>query len=139
MPKLTIEYQVNFLRSLGTKDALEEENADISAMSEDALQPDGRLHVSEVVLKAFFETSGDWTEAAEEKKVEYALSNFKYKPWYFRVYRPFVFMIQKTNFAHGKSYFIVVRLRKFKLVNCEISFFLSFNVCNASKKKLVFV
>ena len=95
MPKFKIEYEANLnetLRSLGIKDAFDEKNADFSAMSKEALQKDRRLHVSEVVHKAFVETNEEKIEAAAATgKEELAYSDGE--SYDFTVDHPFLFMI----------------------------------------------
>ena len=95
MPKFKVEYEANLtetLRSLGIKDAFDEKNADFSAMSKEALQKDRRLHVSEVVHKAFVETNEEKIEAAAATgKEELAYSDGE--SYDFTVDHPFLFMI----------------------------------------------
>ena len=84
------------LRSLGIEDAFDEKNADFSAMSEDALQKDRRLHVDEVVHKAFIETSEEGTEAAAAtglKMCVYECARIYPDRIFFTVDHPFLFMI----------------------------------------------
>ena len=98
MPKFKIEYEASLnekLRLLDIKDAFDEENADFSAMSKDALKyDDARLHVSEVVHKAFIETSEEGTEAAAATGIAWKLPRKAApKSIDFTVDHPFVFMI----------------------------------------------
>ena len=102
MPKFKIEYEANLnktLRSLGIKDAFDKENAGFSAMSENALQQGRRLHVSEVVHKAFVETREEGTEAAAATGVRMRKKRLviRPEPINFTVDHPFLFMILYYN------------------------------------------
>ena len=95
LPKFKLEFDANLnktLQSLGIKDAFDD--ADFSAMS---IQSNG-LHVSEVVHKAFVETSEEGTEAAAATGIRMCLnSSLQPVPFYFIVDHPFVFMIIYKN------------------------------------------
>ena len=97
LPKFKIEYEASLnekLRLLEIKDAFDEKNADFSAVSKDALRPDSRLYVSEVVHKAFIETSEEGTEAAAATGIAWKLPRKAApKSIDFTVDHPFVFMI----------------------------------------------
>ena len=105
MPKFKIEYQTNLnknLRSLGVKDVFEKWEADLSAMSSDARQPDRNLYVDEVIHKAFVETSEEGTEAAAATAVRGGLVGKSKKmllpqPIHFTVDHPFLFLILYKN------------------------------------------
>ena len=104
MPKFKIEYEANLnetLCSLEIKDAFDEENENFSAMS---MQYKG-LYVSEVVYKAFVETSEEETKAAAAtgiKMVRKCLTPVP-RPLYFTVDHPLVD-------HHGKSHFVVIKI-----------------------------
>ena len=99
MPKFKIEYEASLketLCSLGIKHAFDEGYAKFSAMS---MQSKG-LYVSEVVHKAFVETSEEGTEAAAAtgiKMVQKCLIRPKFEPLNFTVDHPFLFMILHKN------------------------------------------
>ena len=104
MPKFKIEYEANLnetLCSLEIKDAFDEENENFSAMS---MQYKG-LYVSEVVYKAFVETSEEETKAAAAtgiKMVRKCLTPVP-RPLHFTVDHPLVD-------HHGKSHFVVIKI-----------------------------
>ena len=79
---------------MGIKDTFDEENADFSAMSKDALQQDPRLYVSEVVHKASFERiEGTDVFAAIKVPKKNSRARTEPDPIPFIVEHPFVFMI----------------------------------------------
>ena len=100
IPKFKMDYETSLketLQLLRINDAFDEGSSDFSAMAVDALQPNRRLHVSEVAHKAFIETSEEGTEAAAATGM--CLATFASRgrqtpqPIYFIVDHPFVFMI----------------------------------------------
>ena len=115
LPKFKIEYEANLyetLRYLKIKDAFDEKNADFSAISKDALRQDSRLHVSEIVHKAFVETNEEGTEAAAATGIRMCYESSaatgirmcyersvmpEFEPQNFTVDHPFLFMILYKN------------------------------------------
>ena len=97
LPKFKMESNtklIDSLRLLGVKDAFDEKAANFSSMSEDALQADSRLYVSELVHKVFVDVNEEGTEAAAATAPEIgpALQD-RPEPIPFVVDHPFVFMI----------------------------------------------
>ena len=100
MPKFKMEYEASLnetLQLLRINDAFDEGSSDFSAMAVDALQPNRRLHVSEVAHKAFIETSEEGPEATAATRIRTryicCASRPTIEPIRFTVDHPFVFMI----------------------------------------------
>ena len=98
LPKFKLSYEVGLndaFKLLGITDAFDENSADFSGMSADALKPDGRLHVKKAVHKAFIDVDEVGTVAAAAtycKMWQQCAAKRKIHP--FVVDHQFIFLIQ---------------------------------------------
>lgn len=94
LPKFEIEYEYSLnevLKSLGMEIAFDQNNADFTKIYEL-----GGLFISDVKHKTFVTLDEEGTEAAAVTSVEFGLVSFT-PEFYFRVDRPFIFVIRESN------------------------------------------
>jgi serpin B len=98
IPKFKAEYQVLLgekLFKLGLKSAFSEENADFSRMSKEK-----RLHISEVIHKAFIEVEEEGTKAAAATAVIMVGRSMSSMPEQLKVFKanhPFLYLIRDSK------------------------------------------